>query len=76
MTDERIRRIRSLVDTEFVERDLDSLERELTELREALRRIAQPPYQWDSPESRDTEEVRYRIRLAAAALSHYDGVTG
>lgn len=47
----------------------DRIQAELVRLREALRRIATPPFQWDSPETRDTSEVRLRCRIARAALN-------
>ena len=42
---------------------------EVARLRLALEQIATPPYQWDSEESRDSREVRLRIRIARAALA-------
>jgi len=57
------------VHSPYAQAALDRIEAEREWLRAALRRIATPPYQWDSPESRDTEEVRFRIRIAAAALA-------
>jgi hypothetical protein len=36
--------------------------------RKALATIAKPPFMWDSPPSRDTDEVRFRCRVARTAL--------
>lgn len=47
---------------------LDKCSARCAKLEEALRVIRKPPMMWDSPESRDTEEVRFRIRVADAAL--------
>lgn len=41
---------------------------ELRRYRNALKVIARPPYQWDSPESRETDEVRFRCRIAKEAI--------
>lgn len=71
--DKAVGDITTAVDALVIQRDL--LRTDLArcaarreKLEEALRVIRKPPHQWDSPESRDTEEVRFRIRVANAAL--------
>jgi hypothetical protein len=48
--------------------EVNFLRSRLSTYEKALRKIAKPPFMWDSPESRDTNEVRYRCRIARQAL--------